>query len=942
MLFQHDLHPLQDVWVSLDLETTGLSADSDEIIEIGAVKFKGDNSIETFQSFVNPNRELSSFISSYTGISQDQVDNAVQFSSIAPGLISFIGKAPIVGHNIAFDIGFLSSKGLKLSNPLCDTWDLAYVLLPEIQEYSLSRLASTLGINHPRPHRAVDDAVVTSEVFNRLVHIAEALDSSVLDEMSKLAAKSDWVVSYLLQKLQVFRDNPTSGLQKRYSDPGVAGMDLSDLRSRFQHQASLKQNSNSKDIDVEQCVALLSKGSHLSTTMPGFEERVEQFAMARSVCEVINGGGRLIVEAGTGVGKSLAYLVPAVMYALLNNKRVLVSTNTINLQEQLLTKDIPAMIEGLDSAGVISMDELKYCVLKGRNNYLCLRRWFNLSTSEGLSEDEARILSKILVWLQSTETGDRNQLNLGSRNASLPWNRLSAQGAQECIGVSGVCFLRAARDQASASHLVIVNHALLMSDIGSSRSLLPDYDILIVDEAHHLEDQATTLLGFELGQRGIDEHLQTILGEQSLMNKALSATSRPEIAESRRKDIGDAIEQVNDAIPQLRENIALMFAQIDSLVSDQDDRARFNEKRITISTRSQPDWSQLEIQWENVDVLLDNLQSLVSTFLNSMQGLDEAGIHDYESIISETGAFLQSNNEIRDRLRQFIPNPEKDTVYWTTRSRRSNDLILRAAPLHVGSELEKRLFSQKETVVLTSATLSTEGSFDHIVERTGFSNAKELLLGSPFDYPNSALMCVPTDVPEPSSKEYQSAIEQTIVDSTIAADGRSMALFTSHSSLRATAVGIRSELQSHGIEVFAQGLDGTPYQVLDRFVKNPRSVLLGTSSFWEGVDLAGESLKVLLMTRLPFDVPSEPVFEARSELYDDSFNAYAIPKAILRLRQGFGRLIRTKTDKGVVVVLDKRMISRRYGKLFVNSLPDVTLQQIGMDELSDQIKEWLK
>mgnify|MGYP001308670950 CR=1 FL=1 len=487
MLPNFDSHPLQDVWVSIDLETTGLSPDTDEIIEVGAVKFQGCSIFETFQSFVNPDQMLSSFIRRFTGISQEEVDESPPFSVVAQDLLPFIGNAPIVGHNIAFDLGFLSSKGLRLPNARCDTWDLAYVLLPEIREYSLSRLAATLGISHTRPHRAIDDAIVTKEVFTSLVEIAENLDPSILAEMDKLASRTNWVLSYLLKRLNIFVGQSVARSTSIPTSSEIAGLDLTNLRGRFKHRSSLKPNQSYHRLDIDQSVSLLMQGGDLSKTMTDFEERVEQASMARSIAEVINDGGRLIVEAGTGVGKSLAYLTPAVMYALANNRRVVVSTNTINLQEQLLTKDVPAMIKALRSAGVPSIDELKYGVLKGRDNYLCLKRWLNLSVSDGLSEDESRILSKILVWLQSTDTGDRARLNLGSWNAALPWNRLSAQGAQDCIGVSGVCFLRSARDRAAASHLVIVNHALLMSDVGSSRALIPDYDILIVDEAHHLE-----------------------------------------------------------------------------------------------------------------------------------------------------------------------------------------------------------------------------------------------------------------------------------------------------------------------------------------------------------------------------------------------------------------------------------------------------------------------
>ena len=946
-LFPLDPPPLDDVWVSLDLETTGLSSDADEIIEVGAVKFQGPRTLDTFQSFVNPLRPLNAFVRRYTGITQEDVDGAPPFSAVARDLVPFIGPAPIVGHNVAFDLGFLSAKGLRLSNPRTDTWDLAFVLMPECREYSLAKLARTLGITHPRPHRAVEDALTTRDVFLKLAETAQDLDVLTLAEMERLASRSSWVLSYLLRRLEssagAGMPAPGSLRQKAGSGVGVMGLDFRDIKERLQHRRALRPNQKVRPLDVEQVEALLMEDGALAGAMPAFEERAEQISMARAVATAINENHRLIVEAGTGVGKSLAYLLPAVLYAIMNNKRVVVSTNTINLQEQLLGKDVPTLVSALESMEVPSVEDLRYTVLKGRANYLCLKRWSHLRSSDSLSDDEARLLSKVLVWMPSTATGDRSELNLGSRNSAAPWDRLSAQGAQDCIGVNGVCFLRAARDRAAAAHLVIVNHALLMSDLVAARALIPDYDILIVDEAHHLEEEATRLLGFEIAQVSLDDHLQSLGGDRGLLNRAVIAFRGSPVADSRRKDVEEMAARISDLLPSVRDDIAGMFRVLGGLVDDTTRAGAANERdtRITGATRSQPAWSQLEIQWENVDVSLGELYNRISALVTALEGLDEAGLTDYEGLLMEAVNALQRNGELKDQLKEFIPHPKTDGIYWVTRAQRSADLTLHSAPLHVGEQLEKLLFAQKETVILTSATLSTNGTFDHIRERTGFSDARDLLLGSPFDYPKAALMCVPQDVPEPTAWAYQPAIEQAISEATVAAGGGTMALFTSHASLQATAEAIRGNLKARDFDVLAQGIDGTPHQVLDKFLDNPRSVLLGTSSFWEGVDLAGEALKVLLLARLPFSVPTQPVFQARSELYEDSFESYALPQAILRLRQGFGRLIRTRTDKGVVVILDRRIVSRRYGKAFLRSLPDVTFRTVRLHQIPEQIAAWL-
>ena len=960
LLTQHT-SPLDDVWVSLDLETTGLSSDSDEIIEVGAVKFEGPRTLDTFQTFVNPFRTLDPFIKRYTGIAQEDVDKAPPFSSVAPDLVSFIGRSAIVGHNLAFDLGFLASKGLRLSNPRSDTWDLAFVLLPESREYSLAKVAASLGISHPRPHRAVEDARVTMDLFLRLAEMAADLDVFTLAEMERLASRSSWVLSHFLRRLEGYKfvssasdppsleaaaevDAGATPTGQPRSQIGVTGLDIPALRTRLQHERALRPSGKVEKLDVDRVASLLKDGGPLAQLMPGFEERPEQIAMARAVADAINEGKRLIVEAGTGVGKSLAYLLPAALYALMNNVRVVVSTNTINLQEQLLTKDVPTLVDALAGTEEVSVGGLRFTQLKGRANYLCLKRWSLLRSSESLSDDEARLLSKVLVWLRSTATGDRNELNLASRNASAPWDRVSAQGALDCTGNNGVCFLRTARERAAGAHLVIVNHALLMSDLMAGRALIPDYDILIVDEAQHLEEEATRHLGFEIGQASIDDHLQALGGERGLLNRVSAALRGSSAADTRHETVAEVAARVTVLLPTVRDSVAGMFGLLDRLLTQlsNEDAPAGQETRITPATRTRPGWSQLEVQWENVDVSLSQLHNDLLALSSSLEGLEEAGLIDYEGLIMETANTLQLNADLKQRLAEFIPQPESDGIYWVSRSTRTGDLTLHAAPLHVGEQLEKQLFGQKEAVILTSATLSTNQTFDHVRERTGFHDAEELLLGSPFDYPRAALLCVPQDIPEPNSGAYQPAIEQAIADSTVAAGGRTMALFTSHYSLQATASAIRGNLQAQGIDVLAQGVDGSPHQVLRNFLDNPRSVLLGTSSFWEGVDLAGEALKVLLVARLPFTVPTDPVFAARSELFEDSFTQYAVPQAILRIRQGFGRLIRTKTDKGVVVILDRRIVSRGYGKAFLRSLPPVTFQTCELPDLNEKIRNWIQ
>ena len=946
----------QQQWVALDLETTGLSPSSDAIIEVGAVRFRGDETIDTLSTFVNPGRQLSDFIVGYTGITQADVDSAAPPSVALDALSAFVGADPVVGHNIRFDLGFLAAAGLSLTNPTCDTWELAFVIRPGASSYALSKLASELGVGHDRPHRALDDAAATARVFASLMAEAAALEIDVLSELHRAARRSGSRLAYAMSGLAEAAASDLSAA----ADSPTLGFDIAAIRRRSQSSPALRTVREPVPVDIDAVTAALEVGGPLDRSMQGFEHRKEQVQMARAVAETINAfaagsEGRLIVEAGTGVGKSLAYLLPAALYALGNNARVVVSTNTINLQEQLLSKDLPIVTEALtamEASGKSGLDasRLRATQLKGRSNYLCLSRLLSLRSSEFVSEPEARMLSKLLVWLRSTGTGDRSELNLGNRAASEPWNRLSAQGASGCSGVAGTCFLRSARERASSAHLVIVNHALLMADLATDGSILPEHDLLIVDEAHHLEESATRQLGFEIGQATAQDHLAAISGQGGLLARAVAMVRAEPVSDSRRQTVDKIAEELSAAGPRIRESLAGLLAEAGRVAESSEENQGGGERtrrdlRVTRATRAQPAWSGLEVSWERTDLLLAELSDALFRLITAMEDMDEANLPGYTGLMVDAAEMNRENELLRLRLAEFFPQPQGESVYWVSKSpqmgRRPPHIGLHAAPLRVGDRLEEMVYSRTGAVVMTSASLAADGSFGHLVDRTGFDHAQQLLVGSPFDYPKAALVCLPDDLPEPSSWAYQGVMEQAVVDAALAAGGHTMVLFTSHASLQQAAKAIRPSLRPHDISVLAQGTDGTPHRIVADFIDNPRSVILGTASFWEGVDLPGDSLKVLLVTRLPFAVPTDPIVAARSEMFEDPFRQYSVPEAILRLRQGFGRLIRTSSDRGVAVILDRRIISKGYGKSFARSLPPATLARMPLADVPRAISEFL-
>ena len=915
------------VYAAIDLETTGLDKERHRIIEIGAVKFRGDEVLDEFETYVNPYAQIPQFVQRLTGIRQADVDKAPPFAPVSMQLEEFLGDVPVIGHNVAFDVGFLRENGLPMPNVAYDTWDMASVLLPEASEYSLSLLAKNLGIDPDSPHRALDDARVTRQVFLALLEQARQLDPLVAERIRGIAHRAGWSFGDLLGNDALLRS------------PGLAGpVDALNLSERLTKPSPLERPKEEQPLDVERVEAMASAEGLLSKFFPGFEYRPEQKQMISAVARTFVEGGHLMVEGGTGVGKSVAYLLPAILYAVANGQRVVVSTNTINLQEQLLQKDIPALEEALEKAGEISEGQLRAVSLKGRANYFCIRRWTNLSRSESLSTDDARLLSKCLVWLQDTPTGDRGEMNLAGRDWQ-SWIRVSASDKGFCPGLrQGMCFLRAARERAEAAHVIVVNHALLLSDLARGGGLIPEYDHLVVDEAHHLEAEATRQFGFSVSQDWLEEQLDGIARYVD-QAQIILRTQRLSAQETLR--FQQLAAAVQEAVPGLRQRWEAMWGLSEEFVMNH--RNEYESRvqlRVSRSARTQPGWSEVEIGWENCDGQIRQIQGRVEELFRYLDALPVEGSDPWDTLLSDLGSWLEDLGEVRENLRTVASaDVNNERIDWLSQERDSN-MVFNSVPLDVGPTLRSDLFDQKECVVLSSATLTAQGSFDFIRHRLGLESAEELRVGSPFDYKRSTLLAVPEDIPPPNARGYRDVLERCISQIVRDAGGHTMALFTSHAALRAARQTLIRTVEDSGITVLAQGVDGPPHRLMRRFAENPQSVLLGTSSFWEGVDMPSGVMKVLILARLPFNVPTEPVFAARSEQYEDSFQEFAVPQAVLRFRQGFGRLIRNAQDRGAVVVLDRRVLNGYYGRHFLDALPECTRNVGPVASVVESVRRW--
>ena len=926
--------------VALDIETTGLDPKNDSIIEIGAVKFNGNRVISEFSKLINPRKPINQFITNLTGISNAMVMNAPFIGDALPEIQDFIGDTIILGQNIKFDLGFFEKYRAFRFNETIDTYEIAAVIMPSAPRYGLGALARQLGVILTNAHRALDDARATMQVYQQLQKLIEELPVELVAEILRLSKGVGW------QGELPFRW-ALAAMSARGIQPRVAGNDQDNLFINLERAAKtkpLQPNEHLEAIDCEELAALLEPGGVFAKHNQGFEHRAQQVEMLRSVCQALNRGDHLMVEAGTGTGKSLAYLIPAACWAMQNNERVVISTNTIALQDQLINKDVPDLIEALNI-------DLRAAVLKGRNNYLCPRRLKLMRRRGPENVDELRVLGKILVWLQGSNSGDRREINLNGAVERMVWSRLSAEddacSLENCVRrMGGVCPFYKARMAAESAHILVVNHALLLADAAVENQVLPEYNYLVVDEAHHLEAATTDAMSYTLRALDITRLVRELgSSEQGILGR-LVGIAGPALMPAELAALLQAVKAATDRAFRFDTGMTGYFKALDFLLEELRQGKPLGtypqKTRILESTRMIPAWLDVEIAWENAKKDLDELLKLLRAVRTSIQGVDGIAPEDAEDVLGTMARTTQALNEIGVQLEGLTMSPHDDQIYWVEMDPLQLRLTLQIAPLHIGSLMEKYLWHEKSCVILTSATLTTHGEFDYLKLRLNGEDANELMVGSPFDYENSAMLFLPKDIPEPNDNYgHQKTVEDTIIRLARVTGGRMLVLFTSYAQLQRTSQNVQAALSKLDIQVFEQGEGASASALLETFKESPRAVLLGTRSFWEGVDVPGDALQVLVIAKLPFDVPSDPIVAARSESFDDPFNQYMLPEAILRFRQGFGRLIRTQTDRGVVVVLDKRILSKQYGRLFIESLPRCYTIQGSLLNLPETAGKWL-
>ncbi|MDG5470619.1 ATP-dependent DNA helicase DinG [Jeotgalibacillus sp. ET6] len=919
----------------VDIETTGNAPKKgDRIMQIAIVLIEDNKIVDEYSSYVNPQQPIPPFIVELTGITDKQVKDAPLFAQIAPEILKRMEGAVFVAHNVQFDLPFLQaeleSAGFSGSwhGSLLDTVELARILLPTTDSFKLSDLTGQFQLSHDRPHQADSDALATAHI---LLYFIRKLHSLPLVTLERLELLSVYLKSHIAELFKSVTEDKRKNIQDLPADIEV-------FRGIAIRKKTKEQTDDLHPLSLEEPEKVLQN------YVDFYEKRESQLSMIEKVAEAMENRSKIAIEAGTGVGKTMGYLLPAAAYALKGMKTV-ISTQTVQLQEQILLKDANIFKK-------ITGGRLHFALLKGRSHYLHL-----LKFEQALAEEESQydvVLTKmqILTWLTETVNGDVDELNLTS-GGRLFWNRIRHAGwflGEDKDPWKEKDFYLNALQKANDAQIIITNHSMLVQDTQRTRPLIPSYQNLIIDEAHHFEDACRRQWGkqldyiqlkYTIGQLGHDTQ-DLLAGRLGAILKISSEQKASPLTE--------------DMVSEISTEADAAFYQLGALLKSSIQKKKGQQKYLLSledGIRENEGWRQVQYAFER---LLSNMKKVDRVIQHNLEIVKKSKTNISDSkkaVIEEIHSFLLEWNDWIQSIRLFFITNDSSSISWLEGDLRSlpGSLSLVSRKVQVQKEISQHFFSGDQAIILTSATLTIDGKFDYFLKglRGDQLNVECSIYPSPFDYNKAVRLMVPKDLPDikmVTHDEYVEMVTDHLIAIGQATKGRMLVLFTSHEMLRHTYELIKDSGLMEDFILMAQGItSGSRTKLTRNFQRFDKAILFGTSSFWEGIDIPGEDLSCLVMVRLPFSPPDEPLTKAlwndAKEKGGNPFKEVSLPKAIIRFRQGFGRLIRHEHDRGLIVVFDRRLITTSYGKYFLSSIPSLPVEERGLDSIVKEIEEWL-
>jgi len=920
-------------FVVVDIETTGNAVKKgDKIIQFAAVTIENNKITSTYSTFINPKQPIPAFIEQFTNINDEMVKNAPTFEEVATEIANLFKGAYFVAHNVAFDLNFLQAEMESChvqwqDIPYLDTVELSRVCFPTVDSYQLSELAKLLGFDHDRPHHADSDAFVTAEIFLKIMERLKQLPKLTLEQLTKQSLSLKGYIDLFLTEIIAEQ------------------MEHKNLDNHFEihhgvviHQPLL-QHSTKKVMNypttIQEKINLFSKKG-LS-----FENRQEQFLFMDQVYDALTNNKHSLLEAATGVGKTLAYLIASTIYSNQTNEQVIISTNTTQLQDQLIYKELPLLEEILDQ-------KVNVAVLKGKSHYIQLSKFsYSLqSTNENYEVQLTKM--QILVWLTETITGDVDELNLSSVG-KLFFEEIKHTEFTVEKKKSTFDYYLNAKNKAIQAQLIITNHAMLINDWKRNTSNLQRIDNIIFDEGHHLATMTRKIYGNQLHYKKIKYFLNQ-LGTIEQQNCLFEVTSIVDKMKWR-KDYAIFSFEVNEYITDLLTKTEGFFYYLNkTLPKDYNNYEQEQKIVITMEQWKKNDRTEIEKSIKNILSSLTPFISILMELYATIKDNDIRPLKDYE--IRKINYFLMLLEEMKDYetyLKELFLSKENELT-WFEYDCKTQLTSIFTEPIFVDSLLENKWKNEIKTGIITSATLSINNKFDFMKNQLGLANENviEQSLPSPFDYTKQMKFIIPNDLPtinNEKNEEYILACTEHIISIAESSQGRMLILFTSYDMLKSCYYLLKESELLEDFTIQAQGITaGSRMRLQKNFQKIKKSILLGTSSFWEGIDIPGAALSCLVIVRLPFNVPNEPIStKIYAKLKADGknpFMEYALNEAIIRFRQGIGRLIRSKNDKGILYVFDNRLLKSSYGKPFLRSIP-VEPEILEIKEITNVTKQWL-
>lgn len=962
--------------VVIDTETTGVSFKHDELIQIAAARMCNGEIVGWYVTFVNPQKKIPDEIQHLTNIHQSDVEDAPVPGEALAGLVEFVGESPLVAHNAAFDRHFVTrhSEGSKLKeNIWIDSLDLARIALPRLKSHRLIDLARAFDIEEST-HRADDDVASTCCVYRILLAAVDAMPKDLVAVIASMATVDEW---------------PTSYVFKHFAKQATTSFSLRAMRRQRVKRIEMSSNADaeaiaqsgerplefSTDDEIEEA---FSSGGIIGKVYESYEPRSEQIVMSKAVNEAFRTSTNLAVEAGTGVGKSMAYLLPAALVAKRNGITVGVATKTNNLLDQLVNKELPLLDKALGG--------LTFASLKGFSHYLCLRsvnRLVNegphiVETSNG-EVHQAPALAGALSYIEQTEYDDMDTLKIDYR--AVP-RYLITTTSNECLRkkcpfFGRDCFVHGARRRAESSDVVVTNHSLLFCDLASDNGLLPPIRYWVIDEAHGAENEGRRAFSLNLESESLLRMARKAAAEDPSKNVFIRTARRfgdnSSVTAAELENVSRETEDV--PLPAIPAGMSGIPGEASTLLYHQTARAIAAGKRYSAAcseftkhvkdllyfdtNKRNKSYERIEL-WINEDVRKSDIFRSLKTLGKELNDATDKLI----TASSEMVALLENMDgaaaiqreiaamtfDLREQLNAceviLADDPSPAYAYAAELIRKRDHLNdkLTAMMISIGQKLNETLFSSTHSVVFASATLTIDGSFDSFANALGLNETEEsqtkfLQLDSSYDFDTNMTIYLPTDMPEPNDSKYLEKLEKLLIAVHRAEKGATLSLFTNRREMETCYEVVRDALKEDDLRVVCQKWGVSVKGLRDEFLTNEHLSLFALKSFWEGFDAPGATLKAVVIPKLPFKKPSDPLSCERSQLDPHAWSHYVLPEAVLETKQAAGRLIRGADDTGSLILADHRLLSKGYGKKFLRSMPSKNIKRMRTDEIAKELAE---